>query len=73
MLQQPKNKLSYTISGKFVICSTFVTFTPAASRLDAVPPVEMIENLQGAKIFIRPYITRASGKAIYVMNQHCLK
>jgi hypothetical protein len=41
-----EQKIRYTISGKCVICSTFVTFTPAASRLDAVPPVEIIENLQ---------------------------
>jgi len=38
-----------TISGKCVISSTFVTLTPAASRLDAVPPVETIEYLQKKK------------------------
>jgi len=41
-----KHELGFTISGKCVISSTFVTLTPAASKLDAVPPVEIIENLQ---------------------------
>jgi hypothetical protein len=40
----------HTISGKCVISSTFVTLTPAASRLDAVPPVETMEYLWGQNI-----------------------
>jgi hypothetical protein len=40
-----KGELGLTISGKCVISSTFVTLTPAASKLDAVPPVEIIEKL----------------------------
>jgi hypothetical protein len=41
--------LGFTISGNCVISSTFVTLTPDASKLDAVPPVEIIENLQEQK------------------------
>jgi hypothetical protein len=44
--------LCFTISGKCVISSTFVTLTPAASKLDAVPPVEIIENLQEQNLHI---------------------
>ena len=47
-----KHELGFTISGKCVISSTFVTLTPAASKLDAVPPVEIIENLQEQNLCI---------------------
>ena len=63
-----KHELGFTISGKCVICSTFVTLTPAASKLDAVPPVEIIENLQEQNLCISgtKIATFEKKKAIHV-------